>query len=76
MNRNGYFQIEKKNDGVYLHVTPPVGEGKKAAVDELQMYLDKKKVIYGNLVDLRRNFEIAASQMKPVKISDSEKYFK
>ena len=50
MNRNGYFQIEKKNDGVYLHVTPPVGEGKKAAVDELQMYLDKKKVIYGEVV--------------------------
>ena len=72
MNKNGYFQIEKKNDGVYLHVIPPVGEGKKAAVDELAIYLDKKKVVYGNLVDLRKSYEIAATQMKPVKISDSE----
>ena len=34
--------------------------------------LDKKKVVYGNLVDLRKSYEIAATQMKPVKISDSE----
>lgn len=72
MNKNGYFQIEKKNDGVYLHVIPPIGEGKKAAVDELAMYLDKKKVPYGNLVELRKAFEIASSQGKPVRITEAE----
>ena len=49
MDRNGYFQISKKDDGVYLTVVPSQGEGKNATVEELVTYLDKKQIKYDRL---------------------------
>ena len=59
MDKNGYFQIEKKADGLYVHVIPAEGNGKKPVMEEFIAYLDKKKVPYSNPVELRKAFELA-----------------
>ena len=72
MDKNGYFQIEKKSDGLYVHVIPAEGNGKKPVVEELIAYLDKKKVPYTNSVEVRKAFELALTQGKPGKFSSAE----
>lgn len=72
MDKNGYFQIEKKADGLYLHVIPSEGAGKKATIEELTAYLDKKKVPYANVVELRKAFELASAKGSPEKFSNAE----
>ena len=72
MDKNGYFQIEKKTDGLYVHVTHAEGNGKKATLEEFIAYLDKKKVPYSNAVELRRAFELAEAQGSAVKFSNAE----
>ncbi|MGN0375685.1 MAG: DUF342 domain-containing protein [Butyrivibrio sp.] len=72
MNKNGYFQIEKKNDGLYLNIIPPMGEGKPASLDELSAYLDKKKISFPNIVELRHAFDTAVHTGQPVRFSESE----
>ena len=72
MDKNGYFQIEKKADGLYVHVIPAVGKGKKPVMEEFIAYLDKKKVPYNNPVELRKAFELALVQGKPSKFSNAE----
>lgn len=72
MDKNGYFQIEKKADGLYLHIIPGEGAGKKPAFEEFTAYLDKKKVPYTNVVELRKAFELAATKGCPEKFSNAE----
>lgn len=72
MDKNGYFQIEKKADGLYVHVIPAEGNGKKPVMEEFIAYLDKKKVPYSNPVELRKAFELALVQGKPSKFSNAE----
>lgn len=69
MDRNGYFQISKKNDGVYLKVIASQGEGKAATVEELVMYLDKKQVKYSNVAEVRKAFAEAVKTNSAVKFS-------
>ena len=72
MDKNGYFQIEKRTDGLYVHVVPAEGNGKKPVMEEFIAYLDKKKVPYNNPVELRKAFELALVQGKPSKFSSAE----
>ena len=39
-NKNGYFQIDPKEDGTYLKMYPPVEGGEQIQIDELKNYLD------------------------------------
>ena len=72
MDKNGYFQIEKKADGLYVRIIPEEGNGKKATMEEFIAYLDKKKVPYTNAVELRKAFELASVQGIAVKFSNAE----
>lgn len=72
MDRNGYFQIGKKNDGIYLSIIPPQGEGKAATVEELVTYLDKKKVMYPNVAEIKKAFSEAVNTSKEVKFSGAD----
>ena len=70
MDRNGYFQISKKSDGIYLSVIPPQGEGKVATVEELVTYLDKKQVKYANVAELRKAYNESVKNRTAVKFSE------
>lgn len=70
MDRNGFFQISKKSDGIYLRVTPPQGEGKSATVEELVLYLDRKQVKYNNVAELRKAFNESVSKKCAVKFTN------
>lgn len=72
MDKNGYFQIEKRADGLYLHVHPAEGAGKKPTIEEFTAYLEKKKVSYTNVVELRKAFELASVKGEPQRFSTAE----
>ncbi len=71
MDRNGFFQIEQNTDGIFLRIIPLQGNGKAATVDELVTYLDKKKVDYPNVAELKKAFNEAVKEAKSVKISSA-----
>ncbi len=71
MDRNGFFQIEIKEDGIYMQRILAVEGGRSATLDDLVFYLDKKGVPYTNVVELRKAFEDAGAG-KTVKISDGQ----
>lgn len=49
MAKNGYFQLEKKTDGTYLTIYPPVDGGIVCSADEVMRYLDGLRVDYDRL---------------------------
>ncbi len=70
MNRNGFFQLENKDDGLYLNVYPAVEDGRGLTLEDVIVCLDKKNVAYANVVELRRAYETAYNG-QPAKISDT-----
>ena len=71
MDHNGYFLVENKQDGIYLSQVKPEGTGKAASLDELVSYLDKKKVDYTSVADLRDYYEQTSSG-ESVRISTNQ----
>ncbi len=71
MSRNGYFQVGQKVDGIYLTVIPPQGDGTPVTVEELVAYLDKKRVEYSNVAQIKNAYSEAVNTLKPVKFSDA-----
>jgi len=43
---NGFFEIQYKEDGVYLTVHPPIGKGKAVEVNDVISRLTQKKIVY------------------------------
>jgi len=41
---DGFFELQYRNDGVYLIVHPPIGKGKKVEAKEVIERLNRKKV--------------------------------
>jgi len=69
MAKNGYFQLEKRTDGAYLTVYPPLDGGLVCSVDMVLRYLESLKIDYDKLIvaDLLKS----ASEQKTVRISSS-----
>ena len=67
---NGSFLLENRNDGVYLQVKKADNGGVMPGFEELMYYMDKKKVPYGSVVELKRAFEHAENGTA-VKICDT-----
>lgn len=67
MIKNGYFQLEKRKDGTYLTIYPPVEGGAFCDAAEIVKYLDNKKIDY----DKRIVFDVCkpASEPKSVRIT-------
>ncbi len=70
MDRNGYFELESKENGTFLRIIAPEGNGQKASLEWLITYLDKQKVEYGSLNKLKTCFE-QASKGESVCISEN-----
>lgn len=56
---NGYFQLQIKNEGIFVKVYPPSGQGVPLDVKELMDYLDMRQLDHYNLKELN-----AATQSK------------
>lgn len=52
--RNSYFQLQFKENKVYLHVYPPVDGGEELQINEVIRYLDGKRLSSYNLKELNR----------------------
>lgn len=44
MDRNGYFSIINRDDGIYLKGINPIGNGAKTRIEDAMYYLDKKNI--------------------------------
>ena len=51
-NQNGYFQVVREKDGIYIKLFPPKGNGKPVDLNEIREYLDYNKVLDCNFVEL------------------------
>ncbi len=68
MGKNGYLQLENKEDGTYLKIFAAKDGGKELTLDEVISYFNKKQVIYSDLVGLRNIFNLAQNG-EAVKVS-------
>lgn len=66
---NGSFLLENRNDGLYLSVKSAENGGHNPLMDDLIYYLDRKKVPYGSVGELKRAYDKAVSG-EAVKISE------
>lgn len=70
MAKNDYFQLQSKEDGIYLNIVK--GEGGRALeLGDLMSYCDKKNIQYYSTVEVSRAFEKAMAEGGLVKISDA-----
>lgn len=71
---NGFFQLEIKNDGVYMHIFPEQDGGKKIVVQEVAEYLEKCGIRDYNLPELNNAILKAHDKtvvfVSPTKISE------
>lgn len=68
MDRNGYYRVSQREDGIYIEQIPPEGNGIMIPVDVLVAYLSSKKIAFDNLVELKKGIEKASKGGK-VRIS-------
>ncbi|MDQ2085866.1 FapA family protein [Herbivorax sp. ANBcel31] len=71
---NGYFELEFKEDGLFLTVYPPVEKGKKVEVNDILDRLAIKKVrdFKKDVIELA----VLKSEKEPVKISEAQEEVK
>ena len=71
-SRNGYFQIEYKEDGTHLRIYPPVHGGEPIQIDEVKKYLDNCGI---KECDLHKVTEVLCSNVENVvKISEKKSW--
>lgn len=68
MGKNGYYQMENKEDGLYIRASLPQDGGAMPGIERLISYCDRKKIEYGSAKDLSDAME-KACQGTPAKIS-------
>lgn len=66
----GYFQFSSKEDGLYVTVYPPKDGYKAATIDDLMYYIDKKKIVNCNIVQLNEAIKKGKTQVATVKAAD------
>ena len=71
---NSYFQLNIRENGVYLHVYPEKDGGKKLNIQEIVAYLDKCGVSGYDAAELNRNLSVIKEEkdvfVSPDKISE------
>jgi len=67
---NGFFRIQKKSDGIYLAVYPPVNNGVPIQLDEVLNKINEKNIKNFNYDLLQKTVE--ESSGLPVKISEPQ----
>lgn len=51
---NGYFQLEIKDRGIYMHMIPPTEGGSQFAMEDVIAYLEYHKITGYNTVEIKR----------------------
>ncbi|WP_136479443.1 DUF342 domain-containing protein [Acetivibrio thermocellus] len=70
---NGFFEIQYKEDGVYLTVHPPIGKDKAVEVNDVISRLTQKKIVYDKeMVELA----VQRASNVPVKIGEPQEELK
>ncbi len=52
MGINGFFQIMVEDDGTYLKIVPPSGDGSPVMLDDIKSYLERKNIKGYEIVDI------------------------
>lgn len=67
---NGYFQLEVRDGGVYIHIFPPVGGGKICEMEDIVSYLDYHNVVGYSTMKIKRLLEVPKKM--ELRISDNK----
>jgi len=73
-NASGSYEIEFKEDGVFLTIYPPIGSGNKIDIQEVIIRLTKKRIKDFDKVLIESI--IRTSNYSPVKIAEAQEEFK
>ena len=46
MEKNSYFIVENKDDGMFLKIIPEEGNGQAVTINDIMYYLDAKQIQY------------------------------
>ncbi|WP_455715745.1 DUF342 domain-containing protein [Anaerosporobacter sp.] len=70
IQKNGYFYLNIKDDGVYLHLVPEIDGGESVTLDEISAYLSKVRIFEYDIKILKQ--EVASLvEETDVKLSDT-----
>ncbi len=62
MKRNAFFQLIQKEDGMYLKSYPALDGGEPVTMDDVMLYLEKKKIMDVQVEDIAVFIADAAEQ--------------
>lgn len=68
--KKGYFQFEVRSNGLFVTVYPPKDNEKSVDVEKAVYYLNKKKILNYDAVEMNEAFKKGAHEVVTVKISD------
>ncbi len=68
MDKNGYYRVSQKDDGIYIEKIPPEGRGIMVPMDIYTSYLGSRKITFENTVELKKGMEMCEKGGK-VKVS-------
>lgn len=68
--KNSFFRVRIKEDGTYLDVFPPIGDGKALDIQEIVDFLDKKGMPEFSVNALNKTLALLKDKPLQIKISD------
>ena len=72
-NANGYFQVIRKDEGIFIKLFPQKGTGKPININEIMEYLEYQKILNCNFVQLGKELN-NLSEEKTVFVSPDSSY--
>lgn len=69
--KNGFFQLEHKEDGTYIKLFPAMNDGKPIMVEEVAAYLHEKKILEFDIKALNEAI-LNAKEVQEVKITEQK----
>ncbi len=73
-NLDGYFELDYTDEGVFLTIHPPQGNGRLVEYDEVEEYVKNKKIKEANLDTIKAI--IFSKEKKRIKIAEPQEEFR
>lgn len=69
--KNGFFQLEHKEDGTYIKLYPAMNDGKPIMIEDVVAYLDEKKIADFDMKALKQAIS-KAEEVKELKLTEQK----
>ena len=69
--KNGFFQLEHKDDGTYIKIYPAMNDGKPIMIEDVAAYLHEKKITEFDIWALKQAI-LDTKEVKSLKITEQK----